>query len=197
MTKVDRRIKRTQRLLGDSLIALMLEKGYENVTIKDITEHADVAYVTFFRHYKDKDELLTARLNELITELAERINELAQAEIGEAAIQIAFEHARDNQQLYRVLFSSPGTVRVREELKTIYAERLIQTCAPRAPEGSVIPFEIAANHIAAATFELIHWWLKHDMPYSTQKMGRIYLELVERATWQALQITETEPYSES
>ncbi len=58
MESQDRRIKRTQQLLAKALIALTLEKGYEVVTIRDITEWADVGYATFFRHYYSKDALL-------------------------------------------------------------------------------------------------------------------------------------------
>ena len=50
MDTQDRRVRRTQNLLAKALIALTLEKGYEAVTIRDITQRADVAYATFFRH---------------------------------------------------------------------------------------------------------------------------------------------------
>jgi AcrR family transcriptional regulator len=46
----DRRVKRTQSALAKALIALTLEKGYDAVTIRDITERADIGYATFFRH---------------------------------------------------------------------------------------------------------------------------------------------------
>ena len=44
----DRQVKRTEDLLAKALIALSLEKGYEAVTIRDLTERADVGYATFF-----------------------------------------------------------------------------------------------------------------------------------------------------
>ena len=58
MGKIDPRVKRTYRLLGDALVELILEKPYEQITIKEITERAEVAYITFFRHYDSIDELL-------------------------------------------------------------------------------------------------------------------------------------------
>src|SRR5437870_12231130 len=69
METQDRRIRRTQHLLAKALIALTLKKGYEAVTIRDITEHADIGYATFFRHYHDKDELLKDVLDVVLTEL--------------------------------------------------------------------------------------------------------------------------------
>src|SRR5258706_3540102 len=58
MTMQDKRVRRTQKLLATALIELTLEKGYEAITIRDITDRADIGYATFFRHYHDKDDLL-------------------------------------------------------------------------------------------------------------------------------------------
>src|SRR5258707_13545966 len=71
MEVLDRRVRRTQRLLARALIALTLEKGYEAVTIRDITERADIGYATFFRHYHDKDELLQDVLDVVLPESIE------------------------------------------------------------------------------------------------------------------------------
>lgn len=49
--KEDRRIRRTQRLLKESLAELMSEKSFNNITIKDITEKADLNRGTFYLHY--------------------------------------------------------------------------------------------------------------------------------------------------
>src|SRR5437762_14310178 len=70
----DRRVRRTQHLLARALIALTLEKGYEAVTIRDITERADLGYATFFRHYHDEDELLEAFLEVVMAELIDLLH---------------------------------------------------------------------------------------------------------------------------
>src|SRR5690348_11622022 len=69
----DRRVKRTQRLLAQALIALTLERGYDTVTIRDITQRADIGYATFFRHYHDKDALLADVLQVVLEELLDRL----------------------------------------------------------------------------------------------------------------------------
>ena len=45
--KTDRRILRTRQLLRDSLIALILEKGYDAVTVQDITDRANLGRIGF------------------------------------------------------------------------------------------------------------------------------------------------------
>src|SRR5262245_16055284 len=108
MEAKDRRVKRTEKLLMDSLISLSLQKGYDNVTIKDITDHADIAYSTFFRHYPDKPALLAALVGEAVDTLRDLLGYQSDEEKG----KMLFEHVEANEALYRVIFSSPSASHV-------------------------------------------------------------------------------------
>ena len=70
--KEDRRVGRTRRLMHEALMALIVEKGYETVTVQDILDRADVGRSTFYAHYRDKDELLLSSFEHLRTLLASR-----------------------------------------------------------------------------------------------------------------------------
>ena len=52
--KQDRRTRRTRQLLRDAFVALLKEKRYEDVSVQDIIERADMARSTFYVHYVDK-----------------------------------------------------------------------------------------------------------------------------------------------
>jgi AcrR family transcriptional regulator len=193
MQKVDRRIQRTQQLLGDALVSLILEKGYEAVTLKDITDRANVAYVTFFRHYKDKDQLLMQRLQESLVELTDCI-ETAASEIQKNAVLeneglLIFRHVQENSSLYRTLLSSrgghQGSSRVRKRTQDIIASIFLRACSPIYDSSHVVPADVAANHIASSLLSLIEWWLEHDMPYPLERMGQMYSTLIINATLNA------------
>ena len=47
-------------------------------------------------------------------------------------------------------------------------------------QTGIVPPEIAVHHIVASTMALIEWWLDHHMPYSPERMGAIYAELITR-----------------
>ena len=64
-TKPDRRVSRTRRALKEALTDLILEKGYEAVTVQDVIDRADVGRSTFYAHFIDKDDLLMAILADL------------------------------------------------------------------------------------------------------------------------------------
>ncbi len=188
--KIDRRVKRTRSLLGEALMSLILEKGYEAVTIRDISERADVAYVTFFRHYKSKDELLAQRLQAGLRDLQTRIEAAARharANVTDSAEgQLIFEHVQANNRLYRVLMRSQGANRVRQQTLTAIETIFLNSCQPLRATETLIPRQVAAHHIAASLLSLIEWWLEHDMPYPVEKMGHVYDQLIIHATLNAL-----------
>ncbi|MFL6555361.1 MAG: TetR/AcrR family transcriptional regulator, partial [Bacillus sp. (in: firmicutes)] len=73
----DRRIIRTKRLIRDALTELMEEKGFEGLTVRDLTEKADINRGTFYLHYHDKYDLLEQSEAEILNEIekiAQQIN---------------------------------------------------------------------------------------------------------------------------
>src|SRR5271170_3820458 len=104
--KTDRRIQRTRQLLRESLIELILEKGYDAVTVQDITDHANLGRATFYLHYRDKEELLLQSLKATFDELAARIGPLTPNTLSELTIPpaiLAFQHAAEHRDLYRIM----------------------------------------------------------------------------------------------
>src|SRR6266498_1508474 len=100
METIDRRVRKTRQQLGDALVSLILEIGYDSITIKDITDRADVAHATFYRHYRDKDELLARRLESVVQEIEGLTREPS---LQDAEGYLIFKHAQENSVLYRIL----------------------------------------------------------------------------------------------
>jgi AcrR family transcriptional regulator len=175
----DRRVKRTQNLLAKALIALTLEKGYEAVTIRDITERADVGYATFFRHYRDKDALLLDVLDVVLAEMMGLLPLSPDAD--PAAIgTLIFRYVQQQSEVVRVLLSSRGSTTLLQRIIEAGTESVLRQNTPLA--GAVVPMEIAAYHLVASTLALVQWWLEHDMPYPPERMGDIYHHLIARPT---------------
>src|SRR5215472_8427798 len=62
----DRRIQKTQKLLHEALGSLIREKPYEEIVVKEILDRANVGRSTFYMHFRDKDELLTSVLHDML-----------------------------------------------------------------------------------------------------------------------------------
>ncbi len=175
MEKVDRRIRRTHKLLAEALVALSHQQGYEAVTIRDITEYADVSYSTFFRHYADKDALLMDMIQSTVVELRSLIGQNRPASDSG---KVLFEHIADNQPLYRVLLGGHNSSAIVQRLQEIIVDIILAFDSNNSE--SIVPREIKANHVATAILALVKWWLDHDTPYPPERMGEIYATLIMR-----------------
>ena len=66
---VDRRVRRTKKLLKESLATLLLEKKLNDITVKEIVELADINRGTFYLHYRDVYDMLSKIENEILDEM--------------------------------------------------------------------------------------------------------------------------------
>lgn len=175
MTKLDRRIIRTRQLLRDALMALILEKGYEAVTVGDITERANLGRATFYLHYKDKEELLVISLESLFDELVETLEPpLVDNKVNNAPILATFRHAEENKDLYRVLLNGEGSAKIYRRCQAYIAQVALRRFFPLLPEQRPYPDDLLANYLAGSLLTLIAWWLDNDLPHSADYMAQAY-----------------------
>jgi len=196
----DKRVRRTQKLLGEALIAEALEKGYKNITIQDVTDRADVGYRTYFRHYTGLDELLLSVAQERLDQFYELLNLPLPGQLVKDPVEsfqtigtTLFQHIEDNQQAFRFLLLDPNLRFVLDPVQERACQKA-ETILANLPQG-VIPAGVAANHIVSSTISLIRWWLENDTPRSPGKMGRIFSELIIQPTLMVM--TENKENDES
>jgi AcrR family transcriptional regulator len=70
----DPRIKRTRKLLQDSLRTLLRQKPLDEILVQDITDEATVNRATFYDHYRDKFDLFNALIAADFQKLLEQRN---------------------------------------------------------------------------------------------------------------------------
>ncbi len=179
--KMDRRVQRTRQLLRDALMALILERGYNSITVQDVTDRANLGRATFYLHFRDKEELLITSLEEIYDGLIANIGPLAKEPLSdpkEIPSLIAFEHAAQNRDLYRVMLSGHGAGAIRQRILEYLANVIGQRLQTDFPLDEIaIPLEILAHHVAGSLLALITWWLEADMPYSAAYMAQATQQL--------------------
>ncbi len=179
--KVDPRVRRTRRMLRDALVSLILEKDYASISIKEITGRAEVAYITFYRHFESLDQLLMEVLDEGLAELLVHIETLAkQSETSalETEGRLIFEYIEQEADLFRILFKSQSVTRVRKQVVRNIAAIFQKSCLPLAKSGSQLTIAITSNHIATSLLALIEWWLDNKMTPPPAEMGKVYKSLI-------------------
>ena len=56
--KLDPRVKRTRNLILEAFNGLLAEKGFESISVQDVTDRAQINRATFYAHFPDKYALL-------------------------------------------------------------------------------------------------------------------------------------------
>jgi AcrR family transcriptional regulator len=163
------------------MVSLVMEKDYSSITIKNVTERAEVAYITFFRHFESLDELLMEVLEEGLGELQSHIETLAkQSETSALEMEgrLIFEYIAQKADLFRILLKSQSVSRIRKKVVRTIAIIFQQSCAPLARSNSQTAVDILSNHIATSLLSLIEWWLENRMKPAPAEMGKVYKSLI-------------------
>ncbi|MBQ4227226.1 MAG: TetR/AcrR family transcriptional regulator [Clostridia bacterium] len=121
----DRRVRRTKKLLVQALTQLMSEKQVNEITVKELTQLADVNRGTFYLYYSDIYDMLHTTQNELLAaleDIAGRHREnSARGELS-PMLEELFEHIGQNSEMWRVLLSPTGDMSFLHRLNQLLRE---------------------------------------------------------------------------
>jgi AcrR family transcriptional regulator len=177
----DRRIQRTRKLLQDALLALMLEKNYEEVTVQDVIDRANVGRSTFYAHFQDKEALLLSEFEIFQTMFEQRLLNQPAADTSPWSLSLVmFQHAQDNLHLYKALAGKQGGSLALEYLNK-YLSSLLRAHLRQqfSKKTTQVPPEIVAHYLVSSFMALLTWWLDNNIPYSVDRMNDMFRRLTQ------------------
>src|ERR1051325_2822555 len=101
--KSDRRTQRTNHKLNAAMIELITEKRFDDVTVQNLFDRADVGRSTFYSHYRDKQDLFRKNWERFLEMLAQMINWENAGSAPFMPVAFLFEHLRAVQPFYQGL----------------------------------------------------------------------------------------------
>lgn len=173
----DRRIERTMTALRDALMSLIIEKGYDAISIQDIADRANVARATFYLHFKDKDDLMFRSMRVIYDGIvARQPQELC---IEALADDSDFQHVAQYAEFYGAMLSAKGSMgfltRVRAYLQEELEKSMDQLIPPDVKPR--LPRPLIAAYCTGAQIGLIWWWVENRLPISAEKMALYTMQL--------------------
>lgn len=178
----DRRVRRTKASLGEALMTLIVDKGYDKVTVQDIIERADVGRSTFYAHYETKDDLLLVALEHLAADIELHMTDEPSDDVILPAVGV-FSHLAKGHDEFKALMGSKGIELVHNAAMRALSERARTVIQRRADNGEQhrVPTEVRVAFLAGSLQSLLMWWLDNDMPYPPEEMAAIFYDLTEGA----------------
>ena len=185
----DLRVRRTRKLLQKALIELTVEKGFADVTVRDLAERAMVNRSTFYRHYVDKYDLLSQYIEEVIAllraqegdpSLATNLDQLLDHGVGAQPDQPPpglvriLQHVQVNADFYRALLGEKGAPALcaqsfRRFIEQEFRHRLPREEAQADPRRP--PIDLSVSYILHAGIGAILWWLENDQPCTPEQIA--------------------------
>ncbi|WP_307845376.1 TetR/AcrR family transcriptional regulator [Planomonospora sp. ID67723] len=132
--EIDRRVRRTREAIRKALVALIVERGYDAVTVTDVIARADVGRSTFYAHFTDKRDVLAANLEELAGFL--RASSAAGPDRLFAFSLPMFEHIDEQRDLVRALLGRRGGGAVVPYIEQVLATIVREELLSRLPAGA-------------------------------------------------------------
>lgn len=174
----DLRIRRTRQLLQKAMVELTVEKGFDAITVRDITERAQVNRSTFYRHYLDKVDLLDKYMEEVyamtsVPEIPPDQDEDLKKGVPRGLLSMLL-HVQDNADFYRVMLGPNGDPafadRFRYNTKKRFTFLVDAGHFPVDPDGP--PVDLRLSYVAYAGVCAIVWWLDNHHKHTPEQLAR-------------------------
>src|SRR5687768_11980742 len=102
----DRRVTRTRHALGTALVELMVARRFDDISVQQVLDRAQVGRATFYAHFRNKHDLLLSDAERFFGSLAQRFMENAGTSMRVAPVAELFSHVSEYHHFQRALEQS-------------------------------------------------------------------------------------------
>lgn len=164
----DRRVLKTKAALRDAMLALMAPRGWDQMTIQEICDRANVGRSTFYMHYQSKDELLAEGMNDLRDLIAAQTADAEHA--GCHFLPGLLEHMAQQREVFRAAIGRRGGHGVARRFRSMVVQLVEIELQRRRHPAAAHPW--VARFVAGGIVEAMAWWVDAPEPPSITAMQR-------------------------
>ena len=164
----DRRILKTKNALRDAMLALMVPRGWDEMTIQEICDKANVGRSTFYLHYQSKDDLLLEGLNDLRDMISAQTVETEASNF--CFLSGLLDHMAQQREVFKAVIGRRSGHGVARRFKKMVFQ-LVEIELKRQQHPAVRnPW--LAMFVAGGIVEAMAWWIEASEPPSIKDMKR-------------------------
>jgi AcrR family transcriptional regulator len=169
----DRRVLKTKAALRDAMLDLMALRGWDELTIQEICDHANVGRSTFYVHYQSKEDLLSEGLNELRDMIAAQGADTEHA--GCHFLAGLLSHMAQQRDVFRAAIGRRSGHGVARRFRHMVFQLVVIELKRRRHPAAAHPW--MAMFVAGGIVEAMAWWVDAPEPPSIDDMRRELDEL--------------------
>jgi len=185
LKKEDRRVRRTKKLLTQALTELLQKKQINEITVKELTDLADMNRGTFYLYYRDIFDML----EKIEAELFQKLDTIAQShEHGELTQQVKpilldlFHFINENQEMCRVLLSPNGDMNFLHRLYEAIRERCREIWVDQVGGFSEKEFDYRYSFAVVGCAGMIRAWVNRNCQETDMQMAELADRMIRHGT---------------
>ena len=183
--KEDRRVRRTKKLLTQALTQLLQEKQINEITVKELTDLADMNRGTFYLYYKDMFDMLE-KIEDGMFEALDAIVSLHEhddmSQQTKPILLDLFRFIEDNQEMCRVLLSPHGDMNFLHRLNEVVREKCLKAWPNIRKEKGEADFDYHYSFVVFGCAGIIRAWVNRNCSESAEKMAEMAYGMILRGS---------------
>ncbi|MDD6195659.1 MAG: TetR/AcrR family transcriptional regulator [[Clostridium] aminophilum] len=181
---LDRRIRKTRKALRECLIQLMRTKRLQDITVREISEMADINRGTFYLHYKDVYDLAEKIEDDFAEEFDRILEQHSALELSEKPSLLfneLYPFIKRNSDLISVMIGENGNINFENRMKDIIRDRALRKwlsdrySADYTANGILKAF---SSYIVSGCIGLVEYWIKNGMQETPSEMSSLTEEFI-------------------
>ena len=177
----DRRVRRTRKQLQTALAALMREKDLKDITVRELTELADVNRGTFYAHYKDLYDMRNQVEQELFRQLTEVLSAYDAESIRgdlKPVLTAVFAFVQDNRELFATILGRGGEELFFSLLQKLIYEMYLGEWNGFYDLGSAAGTNYYLEFVVCGVVGLVRAWVRNGMAEKAQTMAALAEQMI-------------------
>ena len=183
--KEDRRVRRTKKLLTQALTQLLQEKQINEITVKELTDLADMNRGTFYLYYKDMFDMLEKIEDGLFEALGTIVSLHENDDVSQQTKPILldlFRFIEDNQEMCRVLLSPHGDMNFLHRLNEVVREKCLKAWSSIRAEKGESDFDYHYSFVIFGCAGVIRAWVNRNCQESAEQMAALADAMIRRGS---------------
>lgn len=170
----DRRVQRTQKNIRNALISLLSEKELSQITVKELSDKADINRKTFYSYYSGIDDILDKIEDEIVEKLLAIIRDydFRSSDFDAYSLFCSLNQIiNDDFELYRSLIFSNNYDFLFIKVKNTIKKTLLERYAPKINAQNNL-LGLYAEYVASGIVSMYIEWFHSDNSVSLEELAK-------------------------
>ena len=177
---MDRRQLKTRQAIFNAFGAMLRKKRYENITVQEIIDEANVGRSTFYAHFETKDDLLKKMCTDIFDHVFGSTTDTdmhcdftdSSTNIETRLYHILWHLKNNKTNAANIFLSDSGELFLgyfKQSLNEMFKSYVGQT-------DLSVPQDFILNHLSGSFAEAVKWWVKNKMETPPEKVTEYFIK---------------------